>query len=258
MNEFLFFLLFYVLWEVTLSLRFIINTIYEKFGIDWWTRTEFRPISFVVIYYSIPFVIGGIIRKGNTNSSMMVMDLYELCPNFAIAISFAVWMFICERIAYWFLEYRLAKKKLKNSKNWDSEEVRANNGDVNAQKELGMYHMQMHYVNMKNLFNFEDRSNSEYNKAIAWLEKVAIHGDKEAKCIVSMKEQLYDEITLDESLEDTINRLMGKSNDDVTKDLTERQKSGLYPYICIRCISLLFYFAILLFFSIMFEVNFFN
>ncbi|MBQ8867608.1 MAG: hypothetical protein IJ013_07810 [Bacteroidaceae bacterium] len=258
MNEFLFFLLFYVLWEVAFSFPSTINAIHEKFGIDWWARTEFRPLSFTFIYYCIPFIVGYMTRKGGNTDSSSINGLYEFFPNIAIAISFAIWMFLSERIANWFLEYRLAKKKLKNSRNWEAVEVLADNGDVSAQKELGIYHMQIHYINMKNIFNLEDRNNSEYNEAIAWLEKAAIHGDKEAKRIVSMKDQLYDEITLDESFEDTMNRLSGKGYVDVANNFAVRLKSGLYPYICIRCVSLLLYFAILLLFSIILEVNFFN
>ena len=255
MNEYLFFLLFYVLWEVILSIPFIIKAIHMIFGIDWWAKREFRPLTFTLIYYSIPLMVGFMGRKGGNTDSYL--ELYIFFPNVAIAISFAIWMFISERVANWFLEYRLAKKELMKGRDWEVVEILANNGDVNALKELGLYHMQMHYINMKNLFNFEDRNNSEYNEAIIWLEKAAVHGDQDAKRIVSMKDQLYDEITLDESLEETMNRLSGKGDADVKNNFAKWIKSGLYPYICIRCVSLLVYFAILSLFSIMLEVNFF-
>lgn len=264
MNKFLVFLLFYLLWEVILSFPFMINIIHRRYGIDWWARPEFRPLSFAIIYLGIPFILGCLGSKGgNTKSSaMMMMDLYENYPNFTIAISFVVWMFLCERIAYWFLEYKLVKNKLKKSINLEYVELQANNHNANAQKELGMYYMQMHYVNMKNLFNLEDRSNSEYSKAIAWLEKATVHGDKEAKRIVSLKDQLYDEITLDESLEDTMNRLEGKdkidTKDKIKQRFAEWRKSGLRQYICIRCVSVLLYLVVLLFISITFGVSPFN
>lgn len=192
----------------------------------------------------------------------MMMDLYEHYPNFTIAISFVVWMFLCERIAYWFLGYKLEKKKLKKSINLEFVELQANNHDANAQKELGLYYMQMHYVNMKNLFNLEDRSNSEYSKAITWLEKAATHGDEEAIRIVSLKDRLYNEITLDESLEETMNRLEGKDNIDTTDKIKQRfaewRKSGLRQYIHIRCISVLLYLIVLLLISTTFGISPFN
>lgn len=197
---------------------------------------------------------------GRNTTSSMIGDLYEHYPNFAIAISFALWMFICERIAYWFLEYKLEKKKLKESINLEFVELQANNHDANAQKELGLYYMQMHYVNMKSLFNFEDESNSEYSKAIAWLEKAATHGDEEAIRIVSLKDRLYDEITLDESLEDTMNRLEGKDNaeDKAEQRFAKWRESGLRQYICIRCTSVLLYLIVVLLIFIKFGVSPFN
>ena len=223
MNEYLFFLLFYILWEVILSIPFIIKAIHMIFGIDWWAKREFRPLTFTLIYYSIPLMVGFMGRKGGNTDSYL--ELYIFFPNVAIAISFAIWMFISERVANWFLEYRLAKKELMKGRDWEVVEILANNGDVNALKELGLYHMQMHYINMKNLFNFEDRNNSEYNEAIIWLEKAAVHRDQDAKRIVSMKDQLYDEITLDESLEETMNRLSGKGDADVKNNFAKWIKS---------------------------------
>lgn len=285
MNKFLVFLLFYLLWEVILSFPSVINATHnklgKKLGIDWLTRRELRPLTFTFIYYCLPFIVMFILgqllfpgssrprgvnymnyRSGKEKKTNLIAEYYKLTPNFAIGLSFAVWMFLCERIAYWFLEYKLEKRKLKESINLEFVELQANNHDANAQKELGLYYMQMHYVNMKSLFNFEDENNSEYSKAIAWLEKAATHGDEEAIRIVSLKDRLYDEITLDESLEDTMNRLEGKDNIDTTDKIEQRlpewRESGLRQYICIRCTSVLLYLIVVLLISTIFGVSPFN
>ncbi len=263
MTEFLFLIGLYCMWELLFSLPLLNNLFYKKYGFDWWMRTEFRPISFfLIIYFGVPFILSCFSQRATGKSAAIWGIYYGYFPHFIIGISLFIWMFLCERITCWFLEYRLEKKKLKKSINLEYVELQANNHNANAQKELGMYYMQMHYVNMKNLFNLEERSNSEYSKAIAWLEKAATHGDEEAIRIVSLKDRLYNEITLDESLEETMNRLEGKDNIDTTDKMKQRfaewRKSGLRQYICIRCTSVLLYLIVVLLISTILGVSPFN